>query len=361
MPTLSVFIEKNILFQGEISREAAVPSISTVCACRHALAASRRRLAALVVAVLLAVGAAGAPPSRHAAGLADWLNAAPRRSATWSCSTSARRSTAAAPRPIAKAHIPGAVHSDYDKAGWRVTRNGVPFMLPTRAELEKLIGETRHRRGQPRRGRAGRRARHRFRLGRARLLDARRSPAIQRFRFSTAASPPGRPAAYPVETGTSTPSPKIFTATLDKTLIAEVARRRDDRRSRRRDADRRAARRRSSPARRRRRPPRPMATFPARSMSTARRSTTPATNRLKPKAELAAIAAHAAGRSGRRATATPAIGRRPTGSCCRRLLGRKDVRLYYGSMVEWTANAQPPDPSSRTKWDDLKKALGLGS
>ena len=40
-----------------------------------------------------------------------------------------------------KAHIPGAVHSDYDKAGWRVTRDGVPFMLPTMAELEKLIGE----------------------------------------------------------------------------------------------------------------------------------------------------------------------------------------------------------------------------
>src|SRR5258705_4134510 len=41
-----------------------------------------------------------------------------------------------------KGHIPGAVHSDYDKAGWRVTRGGVPFMLPTLAELEKLIGET---------------------------------------------------------------------------------------------------------------------------------------------------------------------------------------------------------------------------
>ena len=41
----------------------------------------------------------------------------------------------------AKAHIPGAVHSDYDKAGWRVTRNGLPFMLPTVAQLEKLIGE----------------------------------------------------------------------------------------------------------------------------------------------------------------------------------------------------------------------------
>ncbi len=40
-----------------------------------------------------------------------------------------------------KGHIPGAIHSDYDKAGWRVTRGGVPFMLPTHAELEKLIGE----------------------------------------------------------------------------------------------------------------------------------------------------------------------------------------------------------------------------
>src|SRR4051794_29403417 len=43
---------------------------------------------------------------------------------------------------FAKGHIPGAVHSDYDKAGWRVTRGGVPFMLPTVTELEKLIGET---------------------------------------------------------------------------------------------------------------------------------------------------------------------------------------------------------------------------
>src|SRR5436305_2743543 len=40
-----------------------------------------------------------------------------------------------------KGHIPGAIHSDYDKAGWRVTRAGVPFMLPTLPELEKLIGE----------------------------------------------------------------------------------------------------------------------------------------------------------------------------------------------------------------------------
>src|SRR5262245_21679986 len=41
----------------------------------------------------------------------------------------------------AQAHIPGAVHSDYDKAGWRATRNGLPYMLPSVAQLEKLIGE----------------------------------------------------------------------------------------------------------------------------------------------------------------------------------------------------------------------------
>ena len=42
------------------------------------------------------------------------------------------------------------------------------------------------------------------------------------------------------------------------------------------------------------------------------------------------------------------------------LLGRKDVRLYYGSMVDWTAKADRPIMSARTKWDDLKKALGFG-
>ena len=43
------------------------------------------------------------------------------------------------------------------------------------------------------------------------------------------------------------------------------------------------------------------------------------------------------------------------------LLGRKDAKLYAGSMVEWTSNDSRPIESSRTKWDDLKKALGLGS
>jgi len=42
---------------------------------------------------------------------------------------------------FAQGHIPNAVHSDYDKGGWRVERNGVPFMVPSTSELEKLIGE----------------------------------------------------------------------------------------------------------------------------------------------------------------------------------------------------------------------------
>src|SRR5258708_30615424 len=40
-----------------------------------------------------------------------------------------------------RGHIPGAIRGDYDKAGWRVERGGVPFLLPTVPELEKLIGE----------------------------------------------------------------------------------------------------------------------------------------------------------------------------------------------------------------------------
>jgi thiosulfate/3-mercaptopyruvate sulfurtransferase len=39
-----------------------------------------------------------------------------------------------------RSHIPGAVHADYVTAGWRKTIDGVPGMLPPKADLEKLIG-----------------------------------------------------------------------------------------------------------------------------------------------------------------------------------------------------------------------------
>ena len=83
-------------------------------------------------------------------------------------------------------------------------------------------------------------------------------------------------------------------------------------------------------------------------------------NRLKPAAELAAIA--------KQVPAGPAVTYCNTGHWAstdwfvlHELLGRTDARLFAGSMVEWTSNAARPVASSRTKWDDLKKKLGLGS
>ena len=93
----------------------------------------------MLFSAAMAVSVAGA----HAEPLVDGRSGSPPivPIRTWSCSTSDRRSTAAARRPTQAAHIPGSVHSDYDKAGWRVTRNNVPFMVPTAPELEKLIGD----------------------------------------------------------------------------------------------------------------------------------------------------------------------------------------------------------------------------
>lgn len=39
-----------------------------------------------------------------------------------------------------RGHIPGAVHSDYLKAGWRTTIDGIPGQLPSVGALEALIG-----------------------------------------------------------------------------------------------------------------------------------------------------------------------------------------------------------------------------
>tara|TARA_B100001939_G_scaffold73380_1_gene61469 strand:+ start:3803 stop:4777 length:975 start_codon:yes stop_codon:yes gene_type:complete len=35
-------------------------------------------------------------------------------------------------------HIPGSIHSDYMKAGWRVARNGIPGLIPSEKEFQKL-------------------------------------------------------------------------------------------------------------------------------------------------------------------------------------------------------------------------------
>src|SRR3954471_12696086 len=119
-----------------------------------------------------------------------------------------------------KGHIPGATHSDCDKAGWRVTRGGVPFMLPTLADLEKLIGELgidedTHVVVIP----AGV---HVTDFGSA----ARTYWTLKVAGVSKVSILDGGYTAWiaeqnAIETGARKPSPRIFTASLNKGLLAE--------------------------------------------------------------------------------------------------------------------------------------------
>jgi thiosulfate/3-mercaptopyruvate sulfurtransferase len=255
-----------------------------------------------------------------------------------------------------KAHIPGAMHSDYDKAGWRVTRNGVPFMLPTVAQLEKLIGETgidedSHVVIVP----AGVSATDFGSAARVYwTLKAAGHPAVSILDGGFAA---WQAASLPVESGKNPPSPKIFSAKPDDSLLAEIE-----------AVERNVVNATLLDGR-------PASFFDGRQKAPAASayghipgainldSATfydPATNRLRSKAELAAIAA--------KLPEGPVVSYCNTGHWAATnwfvlsvMLGRPDVRLYDGSMVEWTADARRPVASSRTRWDDVKKALGFGA
>jgi len=257
-----------------------------------------------------------------------------------------------------KGHVPGAIHSDYDKAGWRVTRGGVPFMLPTLPELEKLIGE----------------------LGIDEDTHVVVVPAGVHFTdFGSAARTywtlkvagvgkvsilDGGHAAWVAEknqreSGASKPSPKIFSATLNKALLAEAGEVQKIEQSGgatlidARPASFFAGKQKAPAAK-------AYGHIPGAVNADSATFYDEKTNRLKPQAELAAIAATLPG--------GPAVAYCNTGHWAAtdwfvlsELIGRKDVRLYYGSMVDWTSDASRPLASARTKWDDLKKALGFGS
>src|SRR5262245_39791653 len=258
-----------------------------------------------------------------------------------------------------KAHIPGAVHSDYDKAGWRVTRGNIPLMLPTVPELEKLAGEL----GIDEDTEVvvvpagvnvldfGAAARVYWTLkvlghGKVSILDGG---------FAAWTADP----ANPTESGRLAPSPRIFTATLDKSLLASI----DDVEQASRSGNASLV------------DARPATFFTgkvkhdkalayghipgARNVDSALLYDAK-TNRLKSKDELATI------------LATVPVG--PVTSYCNtghwaatdwfvlsEILGRRDVRLFPGSMVQWTADERRPVESQRTRWDDLKKVLGFGS
>jgi thiosulfate/3-mercaptopyruvate sulfurtransferase len=259
---------------------------------------------------------------------------------------------------FAKAHIPGAVHSDYDKAGWRVTRDGVPFRLPSVAALEKLIGELGidednhvvvvpagvHASDFAAAARvywtlkvAG--------LARASILDGG---------FAAWTAQQGNP----IERGLREPSPKIFTASIDRTLIAATP---DVEQAERDHAALVDARPATFFLGRDKAPQVSLYGHIGHAINLDHASFyDPATNRLRPPAELARIAAQV--------PAGPAITYCNTGHWAAtdwfvlsEILGRQDTRVYDGSMAAWTADASRPVVSSRTKWDDLKKALGLGT
>ena len=139
-----------------------------------------------------------------------------------------------------KGHIPGAIHSDYDKAGWRVTRGGVPFMLPTLPELEKLIGEIgidedTHVVVVP----AG--VHHTDFGAAARTYWTLKVAGVTKVSILDGGYAAWAAEQNAIETGPGKPSPKIFTATLDKALLAEAGEVEGSTR-RRRDPDRLAAR-----------------------------------------------------------------------------------------------------------------------
>jgi len=262
------------------------------------------------------------------------------------------------PETFAQGHIPGAVHSDYDRDGWRVTRNNLPFMVPTAPELEKLIGdlgidENSHVVVVP----AG-----------VNVLDfgsaARTYWTLKYAGVGNVSILDGGLAAwkatgYKLETGQRAPPPAIFTARLDNGILALASEVETIQRSGGAtlvDA----------------RPPSfflgkekaPNASayghIPGAFSIDSARFYDAATNRLKPKAELEVIA--------REVPAGAAITYCNTGHWAatdwfvlHELLGHSNARLYAGSMVDWTSNPGRPIESARTKWDDLKKKLGFGS
>jgi thiosulfate/3-mercaptopyruvate sulfurtransferase len=251
-------------------------------------------------------------------------------------------------------HIPGAVHSDYDKAGWRVTRNGI-LQPPNQAELEKLIGETgidedSHVVVVP----AGVSATDFGAAARVYwTLKVAGHPAVSILDGGFNA---WQAAAYPVDSKKVVPTPKIFTSRFDEALLAQLNAVENNEHATLVDA-------------------RPASYFEGKEKAAASRAYghipgavnldsasfyDPATNRLRPKDQLAKIAA--------KLPTGPVVAYCNTGHWAATdwfvlsaVLGRPDVRLYPGSMVEWSANPRHPIASSRTRLDDLKKALGLGT
>ncbi|MFA6265665.1 MAG: sulfurtransferase [Pseudolabrys sp.] len=261
-------------------------------------------------------------------------------------------------KAYAEAHVPGSVHSDYGKAGWRVTRDNVPLMLPTLPELEKLIGSlgidsNTHVVVVP----AG--VNFTDFGAAARTYWTLKVVGVNDVSILDGGIAAWKAAGLPVENGVKKPSPTAFTATLNEKLLSRVE-----------DVTQAETAKNATLI-----DARPASFFNGKEKAPAAKAYghipgavnldsasfyDGAANKLKPRAELVSLAGHL--------PQGPAVAYCNTGHWAatdwfvlHELLGRNDVSLYDGSMVEWTANATLPLESSRTKWDDVKKALGLGS
>ncbi|HXX25924.1 MAG TPA: sulfurtransferase [Pseudolabrys sp.] len=258
-----------------------------------------------------------------------------------------------------EAHIPSSFHSDYDKPGWRVTVNNVPFMLPSILEIQNLIGdlgidEKSHVVVVP----AGV---HFTDFGSAaRVYWTLKVAGVPNVSILDGGVAGWKAANLPTESGPSpTPTPKMLEAEADKsslTELADVAKIEESGGATLIDA------RPVSFFNGKERAPKVQAYghIPGAIDVDSHEFYDDNTNRLKPHAELAAIAS--------KIPAGPVVTYCNTGHwsatdwfVLHELLGREDVKLYDGSMVEWSMDPHRPVVSNRTKWDDLKKKLGLGS
>lgn len=257
------------------------------------------------------------------------------------------------------AHIPGSIHSDYDKPGWRVTVHNVPFMLPSILEIQNLIGD----------------------LGiddkshvvvvpagvsftdfgsAARVYWTLKVAGVPNVSILDGGIAAWQAAGLPTQSGPSpTPTPKMLEAEADKSSLAELA---DVARIQQSGGATLIDARPASFFNGKERAPKVQAYghIPGAIDLDSDEFYDDKANRLKPQAELAAIAA--------RIPAGPVVTYCNTGHwsatdwfVLHELLGRKDVKLYDGSMVEWSMDPHRPVVSERTKWDDLKKKLGFGS
>ena len=256
----------------------------------------------------------------------------------------------------AAGHIPGAISGDFDKAGWRVTRDGVPLSVPTKEQLEKLIGGLGISNDSqvvvvP----AGETVLD-FGAG-ARVFWTLKYSGVKEVSLLDGGFKAWKDANLPVDTAIVAPQPKTFAVNFNDRLrveLKEVEQLQSKGGATFVDA-------------------RPPAQFSGKVKTKTVQSyghlpgavnidsTTyfdNATHRLKPKAELASLSEHVKG---------PAVSYCNTGHLAstdwfvlNEVLGRKDTRLYAGSMTEWTRDPSRPVESSRTKWDDLKEKLGVG-